>query len=117
MGLGFSYNYLLEVRGRRTGKLYRARQSTAIEWQALSGCTARTDNAEAAGEISLKRGSYRQRFRLRPVAGDEHALVVKSYLEAFRREVQRYFPVPADAPVEAFVPILGSYPAYELIAA
>ena len=35
LGLGFSYNYLLEVRGRKSGKLY----STPIDLLKLNGKT------------------------------------------------------------------------------
>src|SRR5438552_17971933 len=72
LGLGFSYNYLLEVRGRKTGKLY----STPINLLELQGKrylvaprgrTQWVRNAEAAGEVTLKKGSSRQKFRLRPI--------------------------------------------------
>ena len=69
-GLGFYYNYLLQVRGRKSGKLY----STPIDLLELNGKrflvaprgrTQWARNAEAAGEITLKRRSFRQNFRLR----------------------------------------------------
>src|SRR5215472_5920877 len=69
-GLGFHYNYLLQVRGRKSGKLY----STPIDLLGLEGKrflvaprgrTQWVRNAEAAGEITLKRRSFRQNFRLR----------------------------------------------------
>lgn len=100
LGLGFSYNYLLEVRGRKSGKLY----STPINLVELSGKkylvaprgrTQWVRNAEAAGEVTLKKGSKRQKFRLRPIAGAEKLPILKAYLDAFKREVQRYFPIPA----------------------
>ncbi len=120
LGLGFSYNYLLEVRGRKTGKLY----STPINLLELNGKkylvaprgrTQWVRNAEAAGEITLKKGSKREKFRLRPLTDGEKPPILKSYLDTFRREVQRYFPIPAGSPVEDFAAISGSYPAFELI--
>src|SRR6266851_3499378 len=72
LGLGFSYNYLLEVRGRKSGKIY----STPINLLELGGKrflvaprgqTQWVRNAEVAGEVTLKRGKTRQRFRLRPI--------------------------------------------------
>ncbi|HET9406922.1 MAG TPA: nitroreductase family deazaflavin-dependent oxidoreductase [Candidatus Sulfotelmatobacter sp.] len=120
MGLGFSYNYLLQVRGRKTGKLY----STPINLLELNGKrylvaprgrTQWVRNAEAAGEITLKRGSQRERFRLRPLSGAEHLEILKAYLDSFKREVQRYFPVAAGSPVEAFAAVAESYPAFELL--
>ena len=61
MGWGFSYNYLLQVRGRKSGKIY----STPIDLLerngkrflvAPRGRTQWVRNAEAAGEITLKKG-------------------------------------------------------------
>ena len=61
LGLGFSYNYLLQVRGRKSGKLY----STPINLLELGGKrflvaprgrTQWVRNAEAAGEVTLKEG-------------------------------------------------------------
>jgi hypothetical protein len=72
-------------------------------------------NAEAAGKVTLKKGSKRQKFRLRPLADAEKPAILKAYLDTFRREVQRYFSIPADSPVEDFAAIAGSYPAFELL--
>ena len=120
MGLGFSYNYLLQVRGRKSGKIY----STPIDQLELDGKrylvaprgrTQWVRNAEAAGEITLKKGSTRQKFGLRPLPDAEKPEILKAYLDRFKREVQRYFPVPAGSPPQAFAEILESYPAFELI--
>ena len=120
LGLGFSYNYLIQVRGRKTGRLY----STPIDLLELNGKkylvaprgrTQWVRNAEAAGEVTLKKGSTRQKFRLRPIADAEKPAILKAYLDAFRREVQRYFPIPAGSPVEDLAAIAGSYPAFELL--
>lgn len=119
-GLGFSYNYLLEVRGRKTGKLY----STPINLLELNakkylvaprGRTQWVRNAEAAGEVMLKKGTKREKFRLRPLTDAEKLPILKAYLDTFRREVQRYFTIPAGSPVEDFAAIAESYPAFELI--
>jgi deazaflavin-dependent oxidoreductase (nitroreductase family) len=120
MGLGFSYNYLLQVRGHKSGKLY----STPIDLLELDGKkflvaprgrTQWVRNAEAAGEVTLKKGSTRLKFGLRPLSDDEKPEILKAYLDKFRREVQRYFPVPAGSPPQAFTEVLASYPAFELI--
>jgi deazaflavin-dependent oxidoreductase (nitroreductase family) len=120
LGLGFSYNYLLQVRGRKSGKLY----STPINLLDLNGRrylvaprgrTQWVRNAEAAGEVALKRGRHVQSFRLRPLSGPEHLEVLKAYLDRFKREVQRYFAVPAGSPPEAFTSMASSYPAFELV--
>jgi deazaflavin-dependent oxidoreductase (nitroreductase family) len=121
LGLGFSYNYLLEVRGRKSGKIY----STPINLLELGGTrflvaprgrTQWVRNAEAAGEVTLKKGKTRQRFRLQPIGDADKPEILKAYLDNFRREVQQYFPVPAGSSASAFVKIAQSYPAFELIA-
>ena len=117
LGLGFRYNYLLQVRGRKSGKLY----STPINLLELRGKrflvaprgrTQWVRNAEAAGEVTLKKGSTRQKYR--PLTPAEKPEILKAYLDAFRREVQRYFPVPAGSPLEAFAKLTETYPAFEL---
>ena len=122
MGWGFSYNYLLQVRGRKSGKLY----STPIDLLerdgkrflvAPRGRTQWVRNAEAAGEIMLKRGKLRQRFRLRALSNEEKPEILKAYLDQFKQEVQTYFPVAAGSPAEAFRDLLDSYPAFVLIPA
>jgi len=120
LGLGFSYNYLLQVRGRKSGKIY----STPIDLLELDGKrflvaprgrTQWVRNAEAAGEVTLKRGKTRLRFRLRPIPDTEKPEILKAYLDRFKREVQSYFPVPAGSTLDAFRGIVQSYPAFELI--
>ncbi len=122
LGLGFSYNYLLQVRGRKSGKIY----STPIDLLEMNGKkflvaprgrTQWVRNAEVAGEVTLKKGSIRQTFRLRSLPEPEKLDVLKAYLDRFQREVQRYFPVAAGSPSQAFAPIAESFPAFELIAA
>lgn len=122
MGLGFSHNYLLQVRGRKSGRLYST-PVNLVEWKgkrflvAPRGRTQWVRNAEAAGEVTLKKGSVRQRCRLRPLAEAEKPEILKAYLDTFKREVQRYFPVAAGSPAEAFVELTVSYPVFELLAA
>jgi len=119
LGLGFSYNYLLEVRGRKSGRTY----STPIDLLELNGKrylvaprgrTQWVRNAEAAGEVTLKKGRTRRRFGLRALDDNEKPEVLKAYLDTFKREVQQYFPVKAGAPAEAFRAVAERYPAFEL---
>jgi deazaflavin-dependent oxidoreductase (nitroreductase family) len=121
LGLGFSHNYLLQVRGRKSGRLY----STPIDLLELEGKrflvaprgrTQWVRNAEAAGDVTLKKGKTQQRFRLRPIPDANKPEILKAYLDNFKREVQRYFPVPAGSPAHAFVELTQNYPAFELIA-
>ncbi len=119
IGLPFPNKYLLLVRGRKSGKLY----STPVNLLEMKGKrflvaprgrTQWVRNAEAAGEVTLKKGSAQLKFRLRPVAETEKPEVLKAYLDSFKSEVQRYFPVAAGSPAEAFVALTASYPVFEL---
>jgi deazaflavin-dependent oxidoreductase (nitroreductase family) len=121
LGIGPSHIYVLEVRGRKSGKLF----STPVDLLDLNskrylvaprGRTQWVRNVEAAGEITLKKGSKRQKYGLRPLSDVEKLPVLKAYLDNFKREVQRYFPVPAGSPPEAFAEVASSYPAFELLA-
>jgi len=120
IGLGSSHNYLLQVRGRKSGKLF----STPVDLLELGGKrflvaprgrTQWVRNAEAAGEVTLKKGRTQQKFRLRPIPDADKPEILKAYLDSFKREVQTYFPVPAGSPVQAFAELAQSYPAFELI--
>ncbi|HUK47862.1 MAG TPA: nitroreductase family deazaflavin-dependent oxidoreductase [Terriglobales bacterium] len=120
LGLAPSFIYLLEVRGRKSGKLY----STAVnvleinDKQFLVAPRGRTQwvrNAEAAGEITLKRGT-RRKFRLRPLADSEKPEVLKAYLTNYKSAVQRFFPIKPGARLEEFADIAAGYPVFELIA-
>jgi len=120
LGLGFSYNYLLQVRGRKSGKIY----STPIDLLQIDGKrflvaprgrAQWVRNAEAAGEVTFKKGSQRNKFGLRTLSDQEKPAILKAYLDQFKREVQGYFPVPAGSPLEAFRDLVQNYPAFELI--
>ena len=121
LGFGLKYNYLLQVRGRKSGKLY----STPIDLLEIDGRrflvaprgrTQWVRNAEAAGEVVLKKGSRQESFRLRPVEDREKAPLLKAYVDRFKTTVQRYFPIAAGSDAEAFEGIADQYPVFELIA-
>jgi deazaflavin-dependent oxidoreductase (nitroreductase family) len=121
IGLPFPHKYLLQVRGRKSGKLYST-PINLLEWKdkrllvAPRGRTQWVRNAETAGEVTLKKGNSRLKFRLRPIADGEKPEILKAYLEAFKSEVQRYFPVAAGSPAESFVEVAASYPVFQLLA-
>jgi deazaflavin-dependent oxidoreductase (nitroreductase family) len=121
IGIAPSFIYLLEVRGRKSGRLY----STAVDLLELNGKqflvaprgrTQWVRNAEAAGEVTLKRGS-RRKFRLRALADSEKPEVLKAYLTNYKSAVQRFFPIKPDAPLDEFAKIAAGYPAFELLPA
>jgi hypothetical protein len=79
------------------------------------GRTQWVRNAEAAGEIVLKRGSKQQAFALRPIADAEKPPLLKEYLDRYASAVKKFFPVPPNSPVESFRPIASNYPVFELL--
>jgi deazaflavin-dependent oxidoreductase (nitroreductase family) len=120
LGLGMRHSRLLEVRGRTTGRVY----TTPVNVLELNGRrylvagrgrTQWVRNAEASGEVALRKGRVRERYRLRAVTGDEKAEVLSAYVRNFKLTVQRYFPVRAGSPPSAFTPVLDRYPVFELL--
>jgi deazaflavin-dependent oxidoreductase (nitroreductase family) len=122
LGLGLPHNYLLEVRGRRSGRRY----STPVDilshdgrrfLVAGRGETQWVRNARVSGEVTLRRGARRTAFRLRAVPDDAKPEILKAYVDRFRLTVQRYFPVRAGSPAREFTPLARRYPVFELIPA
>jgi deazaflavin-dependent oxidoreductase (nitroreductase family) len=120
LGLGLKHNYLLQVRGRKSGKLY----STPIDLLEIDGRrflvaprgrTQWVRNAEAAGEVTLKRGGFSQAFRLRAIPDSDKPQYLKAYLDSFKTTVQRYFSVPAGSDLQAFAGIAANHPVFELL--
>jgi deazaflavin-dependent oxidoreductase (nitroreductase family) len=119
LGFGLSHNYLLQVRGRKTGRMY----STPVNLLVVDGRkyliaprgnTQWVRNARSGGEVWLKKGPRRDRFRVREVRDAEKPRLLKLYLEQFRTTVQRYFSVPAGSDAEAFAAVISLYPVFEL---
>src|SRR5580692_1961268 len=121
LGIGPKFIYLLQVRGRKRGKIYSSPVSLMEIGgkQILVAPRGRTPwvrNAEAAGEITLKRGSYRRQFGLRPIADAGKPEILKEYLDRYASAVRKFFPVPPGSSVESFRDIAANYPVFELIA-
>ena len=119
-GIGPKYMYLLQVRGRKSGRIYvtpvNVMDVGAKRYLiAPRGRTQWVRNAEAAGEVTLKRGGSVERCGLQEISGDAKNGLLKEYLERYVGAVQRYFPVKAGSPVEAFREIAGLYPVFELV--
>jgi len=119
LGIGPAFIYLLQVRGRKSGRIF----STPVNLMEFAGRQVLVAprgraqwvrNAEAAGEITLKRGSKRLRYGLRPIADEQKPEILKVYLDRYASAVKKFFPVNPGAPVEAFRPIAGNYPVFEL---
>jgi deazaflavin-dependent oxidoreductase (nitroreductase family) len=120
IGLGLPHNYLLEVRGRKSGRIY----STPVNLLdfggkrylvAPRGYTQWVRNVEASGEATLTKGNRRETFRFRTIPDDAKPDILKAYLDRFKLTVQRYFPIPAGSLAEAFQPLVARYPIFEIV--
>jgi deazaflavin-dependent oxidoreductase (nitroreductase family) len=120
LGIGLSHNYLLQVRGRKTGRIYSA-PVDVLEMNGRRflvsgrGQTQWVRNALAAGQVVLAKGRRQMNFNVRAVPDDEKPAILKAYVEHFKLTVQRYFPIPAGSPVTDFEPIAERYPVFELL--
>jgi hypothetical protein len=119
IGVVRGHFYVLEVHGRKSGKAI----SLPIDPLDLDGrrylvCARGNSNwvrnARAAGEVTLVRAMYRQRFAVSELAPALRPPVLKAYLDRFAGEVQRFFPVPKGSAVEAFADLAPHYPVFEL---
>jgi hypothetical protein len=119
IGLVRGHFYVLEVRGRRSGRTF----SLPVDPIDVAGrrylvCARGNSNwvrnARAAGEIVLVRSLHRQSYAVRELPPEKRPPVLKAYLDGFAAEVQRFFPVPKGSPVEAFTNLAPRYPVLEL---
>ncbi len=121
LGIGLKHNYLLEVRGRKSGRVYSTPVNTLVldgkkYLVAPRGYTEWVKNALASQQACLVRGGAREQVRLRMIADESKPEILKAYLDRFKLSVQRFFPVPAGSPVEAFAPLAAGIPVFEIIA-
>lgn len=120
LGIGPSFIYQLQVRGRKSGKIFTT-PVNLMEFGgkpvlvAPRGRTQWVRNAEAAGEIILKRGSKRLRFGLQPIADEQKPPLLKEYLDRYASAVAKFFPVKPGSPAEAFRLLAANYPVFELL--
>ena len=122
LGIGPRYMQLLQVRGRKTGRIYSTpvnllQVGGKLYLVAPRGRTQWVRNAEVTGEVTLKRGSDERRYRLRPVSDAEKPEILKLYLDSYKSAVQRFFPVHAGSSAAAFRDIAANYPVFELLPA
>jgi deazaflavin-dependent oxidoreductase (nitroreductase family) len=120
LGLGLPHNYQLQVRGRKSGRLYSTpvdvlERGGRLFLVAPRGETQWVRNARASGSVALRKGFRRRTFRLRPVADADKPTLLKAYLDRFKMTVQRYFTVPAGSPTEAFAAVAANHPVFELV--
>ena len=118
-GIGLGHNYVVEVRGRKSGRIF----STPIDLLEVGrrryliaprGETNWVRNARAAGRVTLRKGRRREEFAVRELGLAERPELLKAYLDRFALTVQRYFPISRGSSVSEFAPIAERYPVFEL---
>jgi deazaflavin-dependent oxidoreductase (nitroreductase family) len=118
-GMGLGHNYVVEVRGRKSGRVF----STPIDLLEFDGRyylvaprgeTNWVRNARAAGRVTLRKGRQREEFAVREVGLAQRPVLLKAYLDRFALTVQRYFPLWRESPASGFASIAERYPVFEL---
>ncbi len=119
-GLVRGHFWVLEVRGRRSGRTI----SLPVDVLEMAGrrflVSARGEtnwvrNARSAGEVALVRAGRRERCAVREVGAAERPAILKAYLDRFAAEVQRFFPVAKGSPAAAFADLAPRYPVFEVL--
>jgi hypothetical protein len=119
IGLVRGHFYVLEVRGRTTGRTISLPVDPLdIEGGRYLVCARGNSNwvrnARAAGEVVLVQAMRRRRYTVRELPHTMRPPLLKAYLDRFAGEVQRFFPVPKGSAVELFNDLAASYPVFEL---
>jgi deazaflavin-dependent oxidoreductase (nitroreductase family) len=118
-GIAAPNSYVLTVHGRKTGRAYSAPVSLVEEngqrWLvAPYGGMSWVRNARAAGEVTLSRGGNTETLRIRELAPQESAPILKKYLKQVGL-VRPYFDAQPDSPLEAFVVEAPHHPVFQLM--
>src|SRR5213595_2765200 len=117
IGLVRGHFYVLEVRGRKSGRTISLPVDPIdLEGRRYLVCargnTNWVRNARAAGDVVLVRGLCRLRYAVHEPPARARPPVLKAYLDRLASEVQRFFPVPKGSPVEAFDDLASNYPVF-----
>ena len=119
IGLIRGHFYILEVRGRKSGRTV----ALPVDPLDLDGrlylvCARGNSNwvrnVRAAGEVVLVRAMRRRRYTAHELSPSARPPILKAYLDRFALEVHRFFPVPKGSPVEAFNELALRYPVFDL---
>lgn len=119
IGFGLTHNFLLEVQGRKSGRIYATPVNVLIHENkrylvAPRGDTQWVRNVVVSQKATLVRGAKRENVRMRAIADEAKPEILKAYVDRYRLTVQRYFPIPAGSPLKDFEPLVGRYPVFEI---
>jgi deazaflavin-dependent oxidoreductase (nitroreductase family) len=118
IGIAPKYQYLLCVKGRKSGRIYSTPvylvEEEGKRWLVSPyGDVAWVLNARVAGQITLTQNTKSQSFIIKELSGAESAPILKKYL-ALAPITQNYFDAKPDAPVETFLLEASRHPVFEL---
>ncbi len=119
LGVGFKHNYVLEVRGRKSGRVFATPINLLVHNGKTYLCASRGEtqwvrNARAAGRVTLVKGSAREEYAVRDLPVADRPVLLKEFLDRFAGSVQRYYPVKKGSPVSAFAECAKTMPVFEL---
>ena len=120
IGLIRGHFYVLEVRGRKSGRtLSLPVDPLEFEGRRYLVCARGSSNwvrnARVAGEVVLARARRRQRYAVHEISPTLRPPILKAYLDRFASEVQRFFPIPKGSEVGLFDDLAPRYPVFELL--
>ncbi len=119
LGIGPRYMYLLEVPGRRSGRLFTVpinlMEVDGNEYiVAPRGNVQWVRNLRATDRFVLRRGLRRINASASEIDDADKPALLRIYLQRYAA-TRQYFPVAVDAGLEAFVAIAGNYPVFRLM--
>ena len=119
IGFGLTHNFLLEVQGRKSGRIYATPVNVLTHENkrylvAPRGDTQWVRNVVVSQKATLVRGAKRENVRMRAIADEAKPEILKAYVDRYRLTVQRYFPISAGSPLKDFEPLVGRYPVFEI---
>ena len=119
IGIAPKYQYLLSVKGRKTGRVYSTPVYIMDENKkrilvSPYGEVAWVKNARAVGKISLTKDRETIEYKIIEMKATESASLLKKYL-TLAPITQPYFDAKPDSPIEKFLAEASRHPVFELI--
>ena len=118
IGIAPKYQFILSVRGRKSGRIYSTpvyimEDNSKRLLVSPYGEVAWVINARAVGKITLTKGIESKEYKIDELSSKESAPILKKYL-ALAPITQPYFDAKPDAPVESFLAEASRHPVFEL---
>jgi deazaflavin-dependent oxidoreductase (nitroreductase family) len=118
IGIAPKFQYILNVRGRKSGRVYSTPVYLVEEkdkrWLVSPyGEVAWVKNAKAVGEVTLTKNSISKRYAVVELKAKESAPILKKYL-VLAPITQPYFDSRPGSPVDSFFAEASRHPVFEL---